>query len=359
MAQKEYIENWRGQIEYIEICRDDYSCRRRFKNHEEDTEAELYFSYLQSLDNQIKISAQLEHQNELTKENHSNSYSTPSSTQFPRRPPVSTQKLDPEYAEWLQFKKETDPKFIQWKKEKEAQIAKQNEEKAKRDAEQKKIIEEKEKLEREYSQTSTISKYKKAFIKYKQVIYTYEKWSQIIRKLSEYGDSPLREIDSCIGINGSKFFYWAKQFIDPENQRSIQTMKNEYIYMQNGLKQSFVSIESEYSFWESHFNLFKNQHKRLQYLIGKSAKLDYEEFAEYGEGISAYVRVLIQNLSTAKEYKSYGLFGLEGELRKKHKIYWQKYSSMYSILEPHINDWEHDMWLMFADVEHYILKFRK
>lgn len=42
---------------------------------------------------------------------------------MPQRPMVTRQVLDPEYQEWLQFKKETDPVYLKWKKEKEARKA--------------------------------------------------------------------------------------------------------------------------------------------------------------------------------------------------------------------------------------------
>ena len=36
-------------------------------------------------------------------------------TRIPNKPQVVRQVLDPEYQEWLQFKKETDSAFIAWK----------------------------------------------------------------------------------------------------------------------------------------------------------------------------------------------------------------------------------------------------
>ena len=53
MAKKEFIEGtWSRQYEYVEICRDDNSCKKRFKWREEEDLAEEYYTHLQSLDDQ-------------------------------------------------------------------------------------------------------------------------------------------------------------------------------------------------------------------------------------------------------------------------------------------------------------------
>lgn len=153
MAQKDYIESWRGQTDYVEIYRDDYSCRRRFKYREEEAEAEQYFSYLQSLDNQQQaldkqkeIAEQLRRQNDLA-EKRQKVYNTSARTPFPF-PQASRQILDPEYREWLQFKKETDPEYKKWKRQKELEAAKlaAEQERARQEAERKR---EQERRERE------------------------------------------------------------------------------------------------------------------------------------------------------------------------------------------------------------------
>ena len=58
MAQRNFINEW----EYVEVYRDNYTSCRRFKYPEEKIEAEDYFNYLQSLDNQEKT-IQLQNQN--------------------------------------------------------------------------------------------------------------------------------------------------------------------------------------------------------------------------------------------------------------------------------------------------------
>ncbi len=109
MAQRNYIEDWRGRWEYVEVYRDNYSCRKRFKYREEEAEADAYFNYLQSLDNQEisiqkqnQIAEQLKRQNELAEQQlkaqeriNSRPYSQPFVPPF-----------DPEYLEWKKKKAE-------------------------------------------------------------------------------------------------------------------------------------------------------------------------------------------------------------------------------------------------------------
>lgn len=62
----------------------------------------------------------------------------------PPFPPPPRQVIDPEYQEWLQFKKATDPEFAKWKREKEETARRLEEARrsAAREAEQKRIADE-------------------------------------------------------------------------------------------------------------------------------------------------------------------------------------------------------------------------
>lgn len=155
MAIKEYIEGtWSRKYEYVEICRDDYSCRRRFKWRDEEDLAEAYYNHLQSLDNQLKTyheqkraaDEQKRAVDELEALRKATEEKNRREKERPFRPPYPSprQALDPEYLEWLQFKKATDTEFAKWKREKEEAARKQ--EKARRravqEAEQKRIADE-------------------------------------------------------------------------------------------------------------------------------------------------------------------------------------------------------------------------
>lgn len=156
MAEKEFIEGtWSRKYEYVEIFRDDHSCRKRFKLREEEDLAEAYYNHLQSLDNQLKTyheqkraadeqkraADELEALRKATEEKNRIERERPFRPPFP---PPPRQVLDPEYQEWLEFKKATDPEFAKWKREKE-ETARRLEEarrRAAREAEQKRIADE-------------------------------------------------------------------------------------------------------------------------------------------------------------------------------------------------------------------------
>lgn len=108
---------------------------RKFPDNELGrAQAEAYFHEVQQLDNQKKIISQNQ---ELI-----------NSQRAPRFPQPSRQILDPEYREWLQFKKETDPEYKKWKRQKEQEEARvrAEQERVRIEAERKR---EQERIERE------------------------------------------------------------------------------------------------------------------------------------------------------------------------------------------------------------------
>ena len=108
---------------------------RKFPDNELGrAQAEAYFHEVQQLDNQKRIISQNQ---ELI-----------NSQRVPRHPQPSRQILDPEYREWLQYKKETDPEYKKWKKQKEQEQARvrAEQERARQEAERKR---EQERIERE------------------------------------------------------------------------------------------------------------------------------------------------------------------------------------------------------------------
>lgn len=113
---------------------------RKFPDNELGrAQAEAYFHEVQQLDNQKRIISQNQ---EIINSQRINSQ------RVPRFPQPSGQILDPEYREWLQFKKETDPEFKKWKRQKELEEARirVEQERARQEAERKR---EQERIERE------------------------------------------------------------------------------------------------------------------------------------------------------------------------------------------------------------------
>ena len=295
--------------------------RKRFYTYEE---AELYMNYLKSvedreqglvqqqqiIDNQQKLI-------ELQKEQQ-------------RRPQVSRQVLDPQYEEWLRFKKETDPAYRKWKEERDAKNAREN-------AEKNRIAEERRKQQREMFWKSEVGVYRAKFPRYNSVIRTYEKWLPIVKKLSFYGSSPLCDIITKYP-NSSSYDYGVKEFIR-YGEYSMKCFKKVYLEMQNEYRQrSLVSVELEYSFWENHYRDLVRWHKDLQKSIGDvDSKI----------GFRYYLKFLIGNLCDARDYRRWGFFGRDGSIRRKFKDYWEEFQCIYPIIEPHINSWANDIQSMY------------
>lgn len=131
--------------DYIVYSDEGYALRRFPDDEQGRAQAEAYFHEVQQLDNQKRIISQNQEliNFQRTQRFPQPSRQTPDSFNFqktPRFPQPSGQILDPEYREWLQFKKETDPEFKQWKRQKEL-------EKARLKAEQERI--ERERIEAE------------------------------------------------------------------------------------------------------------------------------------------------------------------------------------------------------------------
>ena len=98
--------------------------RKRFSSYEE---AELYMNCLKSIEDREQGLVQqqqiIDNQQKLIELQQNQQ----------RRPQVTRQVLDPQYEEWLRFKKATDPAFVRWKAEEDKKKSiKEEEEKAER-----------------------------------------------------------------------------------------------------------------------------------------------------------------------------------------------------------------------------------
>lgn len=141
------VGGWLSNVyedDYI-VEKDDGSCYKTFTTYEE---AKLYQDYLQQQENQEKLVFE---QKRTADETAALRKATEERNRIERErafrppfPPPPRQVIDPEYQEWLQFKKATDPEFAKWKREKE-EAARRMEEarrRAAREAEQKRIADE-------------------------------------------------------------------------------------------------------------------------------------------------------------------------------------------------------------------------
>lgn len=226
MAKRDYIEGWLGRYDYVEVYRDDYSCRKRFKYREEEDEADAYFNYLQSLDNQEisiqkqnQIAEQLKRQNDLSEQqlkaqNHYNNQS------FPRPVAPPTQRLDPEYEEWLRYKKATDPAYQKWKAEEERK-------------KQAKIIEEKKKaLDREREENNRYFDLKKRDIVFHKerignYIKVYKKVTDLYEKVIKTSFISSRKIDYYTEDSYGHF-----QIVGGMHLNDYDSIKSSYDYLE-------------------------------------------------------------------------------------------------------------------------------
>lgn len=105
---REYEDDSIPWGDYVIYSNEGKTLKRFSDNDFGHSQAEAYYREVHHLENQEKIIAQNQAIIDANKR--------PS---FPFPPPRSRQELDPEYQEWLQYKKETDPKFQIWKIQKE------------------------------------------------------------------------------------------------------------------------------------------------------------------------------------------------------------------------------------------------
>lgn len=147
MPIREYEDHILSENEII-VSKNDYTQKRIFTDKDE---ADAYYDYLRKEEMQEEAArAQLTtvEQNKQIIENQKRLIEVQEyNRRMPQRPPFpqpSRQVLDPEYREWLQFKKETDPEYLRWKRNKAAEEERRKQEEAARVAKL-----ESERLERE------------------------------------------------------------------------------------------------------------------------------------------------------------------------------------------------------------------
>lgn len=116
------------------VQRDDGTCYKSFTDF---ADAQAYCNYLQQLDNQQKVVDQNKQiiANQQTLINQNSSKQSEHRHLIPPQKQQVVQVLDPEYLEWLRYKKATDLEFLKWKEEEERKRQEQQEEVKKTQAE--------------------------------------------------------------------------------------------------------------------------------------------------------------------------------------------------------------------------------
>lgn len=339
MASLVCIEDCIRHNDKWRVQRDNGSNYRIFDSFEE---AQIYYDYLQTLDNQEKALSQnqkiIENQNRILEQNKG-------LRTAPRIQQVR-QVLDPEYEEWLRYKKETDPAYQKWKKEKDAEKAKINAERAKRNEELEKIRAARIRKEQESHYRSQISYGKAVLSKHLLIIDTYMKWWPIIEKISQAGVGPVAINFHGGGREYNDLPYFVKRFLEFRTETAgygLEGWKRKCQELKDLQNRSYSSLETECSYWESGISALERYHKSLQWLIAYEIFNDYRRRYER-EGLRKYLEIVINNLKQAKNYRQWGIFS---DVRRRDREYWKKYKNLYTVLEPHLNTWYKDMDILY------------
>lgn len=258
--------------------------RKEFRSHEE---AELYKNYLQSLENQEMTISQnqqiIENQQTIIEQGKSQRLT-------PLQPQRTIQVLDPEYKEWLKYKKDTDPEYKKWKAEEDRKKAEEDKKREKQRLE----TERERKIEK---CISDISRIERIIQNYTERLKIYDKWRTIIQKLLAAGEAPVRHQH----LN----FHYVELFVKGNGALSLDYIKRTFETMKKAKENEDYNAFIVYhdSCFES-INRFKNYYSYIQ---------DYTRY------VYLYLRVLKDRLLSSKDWRKYGFFGIDGTFRREKK----------------------------------------
>lgn len=342
------------------VSKDDLSRSRNFTNYKE---AMAYYEFLQAEEAQDSIAKNqaiaVDQNKEIIANQRRMIEAQEKNNRMPTQPSFSAipkPVFDPEYAEWLQFKKETDPAYIKWKKEKEARAAEVRAYTAKDNTKKRVPVDDRltrelerirqrrereDQLEKLYHQNE-VQRYKDSLDKYRDAIETYEKWCPIVEELSSFGVDPIRDVitnsTDCTQFGAQDFLRFRSI-----GYPGLNEMKRIYEEMQKAKNDgNFSSEDEEYIFWKYKYKNLITHHKEMQKGLGKSTV----------SGLKPFLGRFIGNLCDAKNYRKWGFFGISGDIRRKYKAYWEKYQHIYPIIEPYISSWKKDIDIMYIEEYH-------
>lgn len=320
--------------EYYIVESDNGTNRKYFRNEEE---ARSYYRYLQLLDDQHHV---VEQNKQIIANQHRNAVQSQRVVQV----------LDPEYEEWLRFKKAKDPEFQQWKEEEERKIKERKELEIKRQKEMVQREIEKQLLK----EIDTFKHHVEFFLRtYKSSMESYLRWWAIIEKLSQVGSNPIYDISLESIETLPSCHLWQNsisKFLNYKTEASHGFIELEKTYkemLKKGLNKTFKTVDDEHSYWKSGFEMIQNHKCILSNIIeGKGNLLDY-------------LNHLQSNLNTAKEWREWGMFGKDGQKRRKYHEYWERYQYIYNLLLSCIRSdypWHNSTYFGINDIAHSLRK---
>lgn len=309
------------KTEYV-VTRDDGSCYKCFTDYEA---ARTYYQYLQQLDNQEKMIAQ--NQQIINNQNSLLDYQKKNNQNIPRFIP-SKPIHDPEYDEWLRYKKATDPKYQEWKREE-----------ARKKREIERTQEEENRIWREQNEKQEIKKslpqFKHQLKQLTDGLDAYIKWVPIVRKVLSFG---LDAVNYLHNAGDYRCAYSRNSYSVELINDDFLRYEEKYSFFLDQLKSLKKSIEELSACCE------KNDLKtmRIHYSSCSSALAEYNELMrEYNNirrgvyYVYEYLYIIKTNFINANDWRRFGLFGPEGKIRRACKYYLERYHDLFIIMKQH------------------------
>ena len=318
MAKIDFIDRGHEPDEYV-VKRDDGSCYKCFRDY---SEARAYYNYLQQLDDQQRSVQQndeiIANQRRLIEIQERKSRIPP---HRPSVPQVTKQVLDPEYEEWLRFKKATDPAFIAWKAEEER---KKNE---KLELEHKKQLEiEKENKRKEIEDlVNEISKYEIWEDNLETLTSKFNEFLTHAKFIFKSSPNKIIYIGSYIIFNNNlldDFYYAPAKLIREDYASKLHVYCSEAESLKIKRKQLNINVADDNNYI-SQLKEILDKHKS----IGR----DYMFYCLMSDFQKSwlYFILLKHDININLEYQSYGLFSGKGNLRDQGKKFCQQHGFMF------------------------------
>lgn len=322
------------------VSKDDWSKTRRFTDR---TEAEAYYESLKREeveDSIAKNQAEAVEQNKKIIENQERIINAQEKQQDrphnyrPIRPVV-----DPEYQEWLQFKKETDPEFIKWK---EAKKAKKKEAERKREEDEKRRIKSEQRKQRlllyDHAKIQ-IYIYETKLKKIKEAIDAINKWRPIIKQLITAGKEPV-----SFHLGNHKISEYMFSYVERFIVLNCNNLLDYVNHLEECMENMKIAIDNKRTI------TMKKQDERCKSILDDLNK-EYKTTQIHIQYVYKYLEVLTENLLMSKDLSTKSIFEINLKIRKNYKNYWEKYKWLYEILEPFFDTWNNDIHTIYLNAQ--------
>ena len=309
-------ENRWDKTEYV-VTRDDGTCYKCFTDFDE---AKAYYQYLQQLDNQEKLVAQ--NQQIINNQNAILDFQKQAQQNTPRFIP-SKPIFDPEYEEWLRYKKATDTKYQEWKR---------NEDRKKREAQKK--LDEENRIWREQNEKDTIKKsvtqFRNELKQQTDSLNAFIKWAPIFRRILSYG---IDSVNYLHDVGDAAIGSWGNVYKDETINKYFFSNESKISYFLNQLKTIDNDLEAlSASLPKDDLNTMRQLYNSCQYSLDK-LKRDLGDMRFGVVDVYEYLYIIKANFIRAKNWDYYVIMGPLAKVRRACKEYLKKYQDLYVIMK--------------------------